>query len=620
MRDARNQANLADLVRRAAGRGPALCWHDRSLSWSELDASVDAAAAGLRRLALRASGPHPARVAIALPNSPEFAVAYFGVLRAGLVAVPVNPGYTARELRHVLSDSGAGALLSTGEVAAAVAPLRADLPELRHAYALGDNGGGSGAAEPFEALLAGGAGAPDGTAGTGGEDLAVLLYTSGTAGSPKGAMLSHRALLANHEQLAAVEPPIVGPDDIVLLAVPLFHSYGLNSGLGAVAYHGATGVLVERFDPADTLELIARRRVTVVVGVPPMYIAWSLLPDLAEAMATVRLAISGASPLDQAAAARFTAATRRPVSEGYGLTETAPVLTSTLSSPAPKRGSIGRPIPGVELRLVSAGGDELWRAGDVVPRHPDSDDDDDDEFMSSGTASPGTDPGEIVVRGANLFSGYWPDAREGPDEDGWWATGDVAYADADGDLFLVDRLGELVLVSGFNVYPTEVEQVLEAHEGVAEAAVLGIPHPYTGQTVKAYVVRAAGPAGAGVTVEALLRHCERNLARFKCPTAVEFVPELPHTATGKVRKVALRPRRARLTLLTRQGCHLCDDAREALARVADATGESWTEVDVDSDPEMQREYGDRVPVVLLDGREHGYWRVEEERLLRDLGR
>lgn len=585
------------------------------MTWGELDAQVDAVAGGLRALALPGGGEYPARVAIALPNVPEFAVAYFGVLRAGLVAVPVNPGYTARELRHVLEDSGAGALICTAEMAAAVAGLRADLQQLRHVY----TAGGNTTTEPFEALLAESAGGghdPD----TGGEDLAVLLYTSGTAGVPKGAMLSHRALLANHDQLAAVEPPIVGPDDTALLAVPLFHAYGLNSGLGAVAYHGATGVLVERFDPADTLELISRHHVTVVVGVPPMFVAWSLLPDLGEAMASVRVAVSGASPLDSAASARFTEATRHPVFEGYGLTETAPVLTSTLVSPVPKRGSIGRSIPGVQLRLVSAGGDELWRAGEAVPRHPDADDEDDDELMSSGTASPGTDPGEIVVRGANLFSGYWPDAREGPDADGWWATGDVAYADADGDLFLVDRLGELILVSGFNVYPTEIEQVLVGHDGVAEAAVLGIPHPYTGQTVKAYVVRAQGPAGASVTAENLLRHCEHNLARFKCPTAVEFVPELPHTATGKVRKVALRSRPARLTLLTRQGCHLCDEARAALARVAEATGERWAEVDVDTDANLQAEYGDRVPVVLLDGREHGYWRVEEERLLRDLGR
>jgi long-chain acyl-CoA synthetase len=371
----------------------------------------------------------------------------------------------------------------------------------------------------------------------------VLLYTSGTEGPPKGAMLSHRALMANHEQIGRIEPPVVGADDVVLLALPLFHAYGLNSGLGAVAYHGACGVLVERFDPGDTLATIARHHVTVVLAVPSMYVGWSLLTsglpaggaeagdgwDVGEAMASVRVAVCGAAPLDPATAARFTDAARHPVFVGYGLTETAPVLTSTLASPLPKAGSIGRPIPGVELRLAGAGGTVLWQ------HEGKSDADDEDDFDLDLPAS-GSDPGEIVVRGENLFSGYWPDGRGGPDADGWWATGDIAYADADGDLFVVDRLGELILVSGFNVYPHEVELVLAAHPGVAEAAVVGMPHPYTGQTVKAYVVRTPGSA---LTAEDLLGHCERNLARFKCPTAVEFVATLPHSATGKVRKTLL---------------------------------------------------------------------------------
>jgi long-chain acyl-CoA synthetase len=175
----------------------------------------------------------------------------------------------------------------------------------------------------------------------------------------------------------------------------------------------------------------------------------------------------------------------------------------------------------VSVRLVGAGGEEIGIA--------------DDDFDDDAAGSPGTDPGEIVVRGDNLFSGYWPDGRERPAPDGWWATGDVAYADADGDLFLVDRLRELILVNGFNVYPYEVEQVLQAHPAVAEAAVLGVPHPYSGQTVKAYVV-----TRSPITVAELLQHCERNLARFKCPTAIEFRPSLPHSATGKVRKAELR--------------------------------------------------------------------------------
>jgi long-chain acyl-CoA synthetase len=516
--------NIAGYVRRAAATGPdrpALRWQDQTLTWGDVDTRVDAVADALRALAPPDSCGQPARVAIALPNAPSFVAAFFGALRAGLVAVPVSPGYTARELSHVLGDSGATVLIGTADVLATVDGIRADLPDLRWAYAEVPT-------DVDGAAPADGAGGPTapGPATRGGDDLAVLLYTSGTEGYPKGAMLSHRALIANHEQLARIEPPIVRGDDVVLLALPLFHAYGLNSGLGAVAFHGACGVLVERFDPADSRDLIARHHVTTVLGVPSMFVGWSLLPDLGEAMASVRVAVCGAAPLDAATAARFTEATRHPVFVGYGLTETAPVLASTLASPVPRVGSIGRPIPGVELRLVGPGGENL-----------DGDDDEDGfGFGFEAPGSPGTDPGEIVVRGDNLFSGYWPDGRDGPDADGWWATGDVAYADAAGDLYLVDRLGELILVSGFNVYPHEVELVLMAHPGIAEAAVLGTPHPYTGQTVKAYVVRAPD---TDATIEEIMRHCERNLARFKCPTSVEFVPRLPYSPTGKVRKSEL---------------------------------------------------------------------------------
>jgi long-chain acyl-CoA synthetase len=257
-----------------------------------------------------------------------------------------------------------------------------------------------------------------------------------------------------------------------------------------------------------------------------MYMAWSLLPEFAEAFAGVRLAVSGAAPLDREAQQRLLDATGHHVFEGYGLTETAPVLTSTLMSEVAKPGSIGQPVPGVELRLVDASGSVL--------------EDGLEDGLEDEEIVPGDEePGEIAVRGDNLFSGYWPDGADGPDAEGWWRTGDVAYRDDDGDLFLVDRIRELVLVSGFNVYPREVEDVLFAHPGITEAAVIGVPHPYTGETVKAYVTAAPG---AHLTVEDVIAHCERSLARFKCPTAVEFVDKLPHSATGKVAKSRLRAR------------------------------------------------------------------------------
>ncbi len=502
-----------------------LVWGDHEWSWTDLDEKVDSYAYGLRQLGLNRRNAHPARVAIALPNRPEFAIAYFAALRAGLVAVPINPAYTGRELHQLLSDASASVLIADANVYAAIDDFDAPLPDLGPRFLVGD-AVRTGVTAVSDLAVA--CGPVETTSGD--EDLAVLLYTSGSEGRPKGAMLSHRALLANHQQLARIEPPPIGRDDVVLLAVPLFHAYGLNSGLGSVAYHGACGVLVDSADSFDAsvLNRPGGRRLTALLGVPAMFSAWTQLAD-PTVLASVRVAVSGAAPLEPAIARQFEAVFGRPLAVGYGLTETAPVVTTTLAGPAPKAGSIGRALPGVDVRLVNAAGADVWRSD--VPAGVDEVDDFDDD----AAGSPGTDPGEIVVRGANLFSGYWPDGRDGPNPDGWWATGDVAFADADGDLFLVDRLRELILVNGFNVYPAEVEQVLMAYPAVVEAAVIGIPHRPSGETVKAYVVTESPVATAD-----LAAHCARSLARFKCPTEFEFVTELPHSATGKVRKVALR--------------------------------------------------------------------------------
>jgi long-chain acyl-CoA synthetase len=477
---------------RAAARSrpdrPALIAGDTVVTWADLDARVDGAAG---RVVAATSAPGD-RVALLMGNTVEFAVTYFGVLRAGRVAVPLNPAYTADERSHALSDAGVSLVV--------------------------------------DAPLSGGSAVPE-RPGISADDLAVLLYTSGTSGRPKGAMLIHRALAANHHQLDAIEPPLVGPDDVLLLAVPFFHAYGLNTGLGTVAHHGATGVLVERFDPEASLEAMARHGVTVAIGVPSMYAAWSRQPAAATALAGLRTAVCGAAPLDPADADRFAERAGCKIIIGYGLTETAPVLTTTAVSDRTKVNAIGRPLPGVELRLRSADGAVLWQDGTASP------DEDLAELDLSVQDVAGTDPGEIVVRGANLFSGYWPDRHGGPDADGWWGTGDIAYADADGDLVLVDRIGELILVHGFNVYPAEIERVLNAHPKVAEAAVIGVPDPVAGQTPHAYVVPASEPPP---TPEELRDHAAGMLARFKLPSVIEIVGELPHSAIGKVRKGALR--------------------------------------------------------------------------------
>jgi long-chain acyl-CoA synthetase len=317
-----------------------------------------------------------------------------------------------------------------------------------------------------------------------------------------------------------MEPPPVRSDDRVLLVLPLFHVYGLNAGFGLVAATGACAVLEDAFDPQASLELMEREQVTAVPGAPPMYQAWLALADAAgsdaalrRAFAAVRVASSGAAPLPEQTWRAMRDRAAVTLWEGYGLTEAGPVVASTLATGRTKPSCIGGPIPGVEVALRDTAAGE-------------ADHDDADEG-----------PGEMWVRGANLFSGYWPDGADGPDADGWLATGDLAYRDADGDLHLADRRVDLVLVSGFNVYPAEVERVLDTHPAVRESAVVGVPDGRTGSAVRAVVVL---EEGASVTTEELREHAAASLARYKVPTSVYVLDHLPHSLTGKVSRARLR--------------------------------------------------------------------------------
>jgi long-chain acyl-CoA synthetase len=332
-------------------------------------------------------------------------------------------------------------------------------------------------------------------------------------------MLSHRALLANIEQVAAVDPPMITGRDVVLGVLPLFHVYGLNAVLGQVLRQQARLVLVDGFDPEGVLDIVEDEAVSVLPVAPAVFARWRDLPGLGDRFGPVRLVLSGSAPLLPELVDDFTAATGVAVHQGYGLTEAAPVVTSTLCSRRPGPRSVGAALPGIRLRLVDDRGLE-----------PD-----------------GGDAGEIVVAGDNLFSGYWPDGADGPD-DGWFATGDVGYLDPDGDLYLVDRVKELVIVSGFNVYPSEVEEVIAELPEVAEAAVIGVEDDDTGEAVVAFVKPAAGEVDEAVLVDAVLRHCADRLARFKRPSAVHVVDAFPHTITGKVQKGRLRATQRRRSL------------------------------------------------------------------------
>ena len=491
--------NIADLVASAAARGPAHAAlidaeDGRTLSWSEVDAAADAQAAALVEAGI-APGD---RVAVRLPTGSSYCIAVFAVLRAGAVVVPLNTDVPPSVVAELVADAGASALI--GDAVPGLDLRRFDAPS-----------------RPDEDP-------PEFAAIGGGEDLAVLCYTSGTSGRARAVMLSHRALITNAEQCAALRPAPVTAADRLLLALPLSHAYGLGPGLIQVAAAGATAVLLPHFGVQTALELIERHRVTTLVGVPPMYSALLSVPPerLRSALSTVRLLTSGAAPLPAEVLAAVRNVTGLSVFEGYGLTETGPVLTSTLVTGHAKPGSVGRPLPGVELRIVDSDGDAL----------PGPDDEDDDELIEDESGGTGV----VAVRGPNLFSGYWPGGGHGPDEEGWFRTGDIGYLDADGDLHLVDRANDLIIVNGFNVYPHEVERVLEELPAVAEAAAVGVPDERTGEAVKAVLV---ARADAELTAEVVLAHCAERLARFKVPSKVEFVPSLPHSATGKVARSLL---------------------------------------------------------------------------------
>ncbi|TWH22043.1 AMP-binding protein [Prauserella rugosa] len=502
-----------------------------SLTWAQTDRAVDAFA---RRL-LRAGVEPGDRVALRLPTSAEFAVGLFATLRIGAVAVPLSPSAPDAETCTLVTSSGARVIIAHG--APEGSSVQALLPRVDGEVPQAD-GDPADPADPADPGTEGDTEDPadpaDPAASTaepvppraGGEDLAAIFYTSGTSGPARGVLLSHRALLANVEQFSAVLPP-ADDRDRALVAVPLHHIYGLGPGLLTSTARTAAVVLSQRFDARDTLHACRTHAITVVVGVPAMYtdLAARSSEELAEALSTVRLFLSGAAPLHPRVLTTISEATGTPVYEGYGLTEAAPVVTSTLVGGYAKAGSVGKPLPGVELRLVDSDGSAAH-----VPLDPaDPDDAFGDDIGLTGL---------VAVRGANLFSGYWPDGDHGPDADGWYRTGDVGYLDADGDLHLVDRANDLIIVNGFNVYPREVEDVILTLPEVAEVAVVGALDERTGETVRAFV---RPTPGASLSAQQVIDVCEQRLARYKVPSSVEFADELPHTSVGKLRRVQLRP-------------------------------------------------------------------------------
>ncbi|AXH96848.1 long-chain-fatty-acid--CoA ligase [Ornithinimicrobium avium] len=500
--------NLANNLVRTAEQHPdrpAIILDDFRLTYAELEHSARQLAGWLRAQGIGEGD----RVALMLPNLPSFPVIFYAALRLGAIVVPMNPLFRRREIQFYLEDSGAKLLVAMpGEEAqaateAAGVQLMAVGPEGLSSWVHGED-----ATDPVTEVVE-----------RGGDDTAVILYTSGTTGRPKGAELTFDNLQTNldtsNETLLHL-----GPEDVVMGCLPLFHVFGMTVALNTAVATGAALTIIPRFDPAKVLAVMERDRATVFAGVPTMYGAMLAAAAASQAtpdLSALRIAVSGGSSLPLEVMRRFEEVFDAAILEGYGLSETSPVASFNHPDRKRKPGSIGTPVRGCEMKLTGDDGTDL------DPSDPEA-------------------IGEICIRGENIMKGYWqqPEATATAiDADGWFHSGDLARRDEEGYYFIVDRKKDMILRGGFNVYPREIEEVLYEHTGVAEAAVIGVPHPELGEEVAAYVVLAPG---AQATEDDLVAYVKDQVAPYKYPRTVTLIEELPKGATGKILKRELRAR------------------------------------------------------------------------------
>jgi long-chain acyl-CoA synthetase len=490
-----NLAALGDENVRKYGEYPSLVFEGREWTNVEQQRQANRLANALRRRGLGTGD----RVVVLLPNCPEVLQAYGGILKLGAVVVPVIFLLNVEEVRHVLADSGAKLAITSPELASKVEGFAGQIVLV---------GGEAPGAIAWDELIAR---EPDtfATVDRADDDLAVILYTSGTTGKPKGVALSHGNLESNARAAASLWE--LDREEWNLAVLPLSHSYGLtvmNSG----NILGTRGVLLRWFNPELVLETIQQYRVQAMAGVPTMFVFLLNYPG-ADGFDTssMRSWGSGAAPLPVELVEPFEKKFGGRLLEGYGLTEASPVVTAHRYSGPRKLGSVGTPIPGVEVRIL----------------------DDDDREVPRGEV------GEVGVRGPNVMLGYYglPDETAKTLRNGWLHTGDVGRLDEDGFLYIVERKKDLIIRGGFNVYPREVEEALYAHPKIAEAAVVGLRDPLMGEEVRAWVVL---KDGADATADDVIAFCQARLAKFKCPKEVRFVPALPKSPIGKILRKELR--------------------------------------------------------------------------------
>ncbi|QDI90532.1 long-chain fatty acid--CoA ligase [Salicibibacter halophilus] len=477
----------------------ALTFGELTYTYEELNNNIQRVASGLSKRGVKKGD----RVALMLPNCPQYPASYFAVLSLGATVVQVNPMYKPPELLHVLNDSNVSAIIMLDDLQPVFEAIQKET-SVQTVIEVSLKG-----PSHFDALLNDEGEAPRAAIDPK-EDVAVIQYTGGTTGRSKGAMLTHYNLVANTLQSSATQVSKNEEQERVLSIAPLFHVYGMTSAMNLTLYRGGNMILVPRFDVEEVVQIIERLKPTGFPGVPTMYMA--LLQYYKERefdLSSLNILTSGSAPLPVEVINTFNSITGANVAEGFGLSEASPVTHRNPVDGLQKTGSIGITLPNTEAKIVDiATGEEELSTGEV---------------------------GEMIIRGPQIMKGYYglPEETAQTLRNGWLYTGDLANVDEDGYYFIVGRKKELILASGFNVYPIEVEDVIYRHPAVQEAAVIGVPDPYRGETVKAVVVK---HEGAELTEEELIDFCKESLSNYKVPKLVSYVDELPKTAVGKILK------------------------------------------------------------------------------------
>lgn len=500
---------LGEMITRGKERYPdkiALCYKDRTWTYTELEDQTNQAARGLQGLGIKKGD----RVGLLHMNSPYFIISYFAIVKLGAVVVPINVMFKGEEITFLMNNAQAAAMIVGANFEPLIKAIRPGLSTVKNIVLVDTD---APAEDPgyvsFAKMLAGVTAVPQ-TEPIAEDDVAVFLYTSGTTGHPKGAMLTHRNLVSN--AAATAEATDTTEKDNTLCVLPMFHSFAWTCCVLLQLYTCGTVTIMESFVPQTVLNTIIKRKTTIIAAVPTMYAVMLQVPEVNPAdFVHIRLAYSGGASLPVQILNRIAGKYGIKIAEGYGLSECSPVCTINPYKGVRKPGSIGVAIPGVELKIVDDNGAELPRG----------------------------EAGELIVKGPNVMKGYFnlPEATAETLKNGWCYTGDVAHMDGEGYVFIVDRKKDLILVGGLNVYPREIEEILYTHPMVAEAAVIGTPDELRGEAVKAVI---ALKAGETATEREIIKFCQEKLANYKLPKIVEFVEALPKTSTGKILKRALK--------------------------------------------------------------------------------